>query len=220
MNWLAEVDNYCERLGPGLWAEPLNAVTNFAFMLAALLLVRRARGDGMAMALVVVLFAIGVGSLLFHTFAQRWAGLADVLPILVFILVYIYAATTRFLGQRWWVGLAVAVLFLPVSGVVGRGIMLLFGPLNGSVGYIPVALIIAIYAVMLARRSPATARGLAIGSGLLALSLTFRSLDASVCTNVPFGTHFMWHILNAVMLGWMILTLIRHRQLAPIGRGG
>lgn len=25
------IDIYCERLGPGLWAEPLNALTNAAF---------------------------------------------------------------------------------------------------------------------------------------------------------------------------------------------
>jgi hypothetical protein len=25
------IDAYCERLGPGLWAEPLNALTNLAF---------------------------------------------------------------------------------------------------------------------------------------------------------------------------------------------
>ncbi len=33
------IDLYCERLGPGLWAEPLNAVTNLAFILAGILLI-------------------------------------------------------------------------------------------------------------------------------------------------------------------------------------
>jgi hypothetical protein len=31
------IDAYCERLGPGLWAEPLNALTNLAFIVAALI---------------------------------------------------------------------------------------------------------------------------------------------------------------------------------------
>jgi len=220
MNWLVEVDNYCERLMPGLWAEPLNAVTNFAFMLAALLMLRRARGDALAMALVVILFLIGIGSLLFHTFAQRWAGLADVLPIMIFILVYIYAATAHYLNQRWWVALGATVLFLPLSGLVSRAIVAVFGPLNGSASYIPVVLMIALYAVFLIKRSPQTARGLGIGAGILALSLTFRTLDAPLCYAVPFGTHFLWHLLNATMLGWMIHILIAHRQLAPLGRGG
>jgi hypothetical protein len=25
------------------------------------------------------------------------------------------------------------------------------------------------------------------------------------------GTHFLWHLLNAVMLGWMINVYVRHR---------
>ena len=29
------IDNYCERIGDGFWAEPLNAITNLAFILAA-----------------------------------------------------------------------------------------------------------------------------------------------------------------------------------------
>jgi hypothetical protein len=24
------------------------------------------------------------------------------------------------------------------------------------------------------------------------------------------GTHFLWHLLNALMLGWMIMVYVRH----------
>ena len=37
------IDVYCERVGPGLWAEPVNALTNAAFFLAGWLLWRNAR---------------------------------------------------------------------------------------------------------------------------------------------------------------------------------
>ncbi|MEP1931714.1 MAG: hypothetical protein ABJJ37_10590 [Roseibium sp.] len=30
-----QVNNYCERLSPEFWSEPLNAVTNVAFIVAA-----------------------------------------------------------------------------------------------------------------------------------------------------------------------------------------
>jgi hypothetical protein len=36
------------------------------------------------------------------------------------------------------------------------------------------------------------------------VSLTFRAVDGPLCEVLPMGTHFMWHILNGVMLGWMI----------------
>ncbi|MEX0969653.1 MAG: ceramidase domain-containing protein [Paracoccaceae bacterium] len=218
MNWLEHVDNYCERLGPGLLAEPINLFTNFAFLLAAVLVWPRTKQDAMARALAIILFAIGLGSLAFHGFAQRWAALADVLPIMTFILVYIYAATTRFLNQPLWVGVLIAVGFLPASGVLGYGISALFGPLNGSVGYMPVVVIILAYAAILRNSAPATARGLALGAGVLAVSLTFRTLDEPLCEIAPFGVHFLWHILNAIMLGWMILVLVRHPRLAPLAR--
>ena len=79
-----------------------------------------------------------------------------------------------------------------------------------SAGYWPVPLLIAIYAVLLRDRVPQVAQGLALGAAILVLSLTFRSVDAALCLVIPLGTHFMWHILNALMLGWMIEVYRRH----------
>ena len=70
MDWTGAVDEYCERMSPEYWAEPVNAVTNLAFVLAAVIMWRRVVGMPLARALCVVLSAIGVGSYLFHTHAQ------------------------------------------------------------------------------------------------------------------------------------------------------
>src|SRR3546814_1971004 len=90
------IDLYCERVGPGLWAEPLNLVTNLAFILAGVLLVvalRRAepavRRDPAIIGLAVLVLVVGIGSGLFHSFATRWAALAAVIPIALFILFYL-----------------------------------------------------------------------------------------------------------------------------------
>jgi hypothetical protein len=72
---------------------------------------------------------------------------------------------------------------------------------------------------MLSRRAPSTARGLAVGAGILTVSLTFRTLDQPLCAVWPKGTHFLWHILNATMLGWMIETYRRHMLAAPRAQG-
>lgn len=40
MRWNATIDAYCERLGPGFWGEPLNAISNLAFCLTAWLVWR------------------------------------------------------------------------------------------------------------------------------------------------------------------------------------
>ena len=146
MDWMSAIDGYCERTDASYWSEPLNAVSNAGFLLAAALCWRMTGRDPGARLLVVILAAIGVGSFLFHTHARTWAMLADVLPIQAFILVYIYLATVRFFAAPRWAGLAAAAAFVPVGGAVGAAIARLFGPLNGSVGYMPVVLLIAAYA--------------------------------------------------------------------------
>lgn len=209
MDWFRQVNSYCERLDASYWAEPLNALTNLAFLLAAVLVWPRVRGDRPARFLTGILAVIGVGSWLFHTHAQVWALYADVIPIQAFILIYVYFATTRFFAAPWWAGAGAVAAFLLVAPLVARTIAGAVGPLNGSVGYLPVPILIAGYALALARRAPGTARGLAIGAGILVVSLVFRTLDEAICPVMPIGTHFLWHLLNAVMLGWMILTLAR-----------
>lgn len=223
MDWFEQVNNYCERTDFTYWSEPANALTNLAFILAGLYAWSRIGADERGgRALVVVLLCIGVGSYLFHTHATRWALLADVLPIQIFILLYVFLATTRFFALPFWAGLVAVALFLPYAALTGRAVAAIFGPLNGSVGYVPVPILITGYAVLLWRRAPDTARGLLIGAGILALSLVFRTIDDAVCAGFPLGTHFLWHVLNAVMLGWMILVLVRHPRgagLAPRATG-
>lgn len=216
MPWTDRIDGYCERLGPGLMAEPANALTNLAFLAAALWLWPRTRGIERVLA--AILFAIGIGSGLFHTFATRWAGLADTVPILAFILVYVFAANRHYLGWGTPLAAAGAALFVPYAAAAGR----VFAALPGfavSAPYWPVAILIAGYSGLLRRRLPLVARGLGIGTGLLTLSLVARSLDMALCPVWPVGTHFAWHLLNATMLGWMITVLRRHR-LEPEGNRG
>jgi hypothetical protein len=139
---------------------------------------------------------------------------ADVVPIQVFILGYLYLATVRLFALSRWAGLIAVALFVPYAALAGRAIGAAFGPLNGSVGYMPVPILIAAYAAALWPQAPATARGMLAGAGLLALSLVFRTIDRAVCEAFPLGTHFLWHLLNAVMLGWMILVLVRPPRLS------
>jgi hypothetical protein len=216
MDWFRAVNGYCERTDAGYWAEPVNALSNAGFVIAGVVAWRLSAGDRGARLLAAVLVLIGVGSFLFHTHAQLWAALADVVPIQGFILIYLGLATVRFFALPWWAGVLAAALFVPYAAVTARAVGAAFGPLNGSAGYVPVPVLIAAYAALLWRRAPETARGLALGAGLLAVSLVFRTIDRAVCPGFPLGTHFVWHLLNAAMLGWMIAVLVRHRGLTPL----
>lgn len=208
------IDIYCERTGPAYWSEPVNAVTNAAFLLAALLMWHRTRGarTRVQALLILLLAAIGVGSFLFHTHATAWAAAADVLPIGLYVLAYVHAANRDFWGLPTWAAALGTALFVPYAAIT----VPLFDALpffHVSAPYWPVPLLIALYAIALHRRAPATARGLAVGVAILVASLTFRSVDEAVCAAIPLGTHFLWHVLNAVMLGWMIEVHRRHLAL-------
>lgn len=212
MDWTAQSIAYCERTDFTYWSEPVNAITNASFLIAAAIMAHRLRGQRLplAWALVAVLAAIGIGSYLWHTHATRWAGTMDVLPILIFILIYVYAASRDYLNLNRWLALLPVLLFIPYAMLFARGVGLVIPGAGANAIYASVAALILIYAALLARSAPATACGLAIGAGILAVSLTFRALDGPVCEVFPIGTHFMWHILNGVMLGWMIEVYRRH----------
>ncbi|MDK3018147.1 ceramidase domain-containing protein [Pseudodonghicola flavimaris] len=198
------VDSYCERLDPGYWAEPVNALTNLAFLLAAAVMAARLRRQPVPLgrAQAGMLAVVGLGSYLFHTHAQVWAGIADMLPILGFILLYLYAVNRHVWGIGRWGALALTALFLPYAALLAP----VFGRLGmgSSAGYAPVPLLILLYALAIRHRAPAIARGWALGAGVLIVSLGFRMLDQPLCGLWPLGTHPMWHLLNAAMLGWMI----------------
>ena len=213
MDWTRAFDNYCERTDLTYWSEPVNALTNLAFVVAAAIMWRRCEGYGQGRFLAAVLFAIGVGSWLFHTHATVWAVTLDVIPIMVFGLFYIYLANRHFWG--WPVPAAVlgAALFIPFSAAANQ-VFSAMPFFEISAGYWSFPTIIAFYAVLLLSRDAVLARGLFIGAAILCVSLTFRSLDEPVCEAFPIGTHFMWHILNAIMLGWMIEVWRRQREAA------
>jgi hypothetical protein len=217
VRWTETIDAYCERLGPAYWAEPVNAITNAAFLIAAVIMWRRTGGLFTARPLCAILAIIGIGSFLFHTHATAWAAMADSLPIAGFILTYLFATNRDILGWPLWAALLGTLAFFPYSAILTPAFDALpFFTVSSF--YWPVPLLIAAYAAALRHRHPATARGLGIGAAILTLSLIFRSLDDPLCPHIPTGTHFLWHILNAVMLGWMIEVYRRHVLAAPPSR--
>lgn len=208
-DWNAYIDGYCERIAPGFWGEPLNAVTNLAFIIAAAVAWRLVRGRGVPelYALTAILFLIGVGSFLFHTFATGWAGAADVLPILAFVLLYLYSANRHLLGMRRIWALACTCLFFAYAPLATIAVAAVIPPIGGSAGYGAIALLIFGYGIGLWRRRPDVAPGLLIGALVLSVSITFRALDEPLCDVNPYGTHTVWHILNGIMLAWMIVVM-------------
>jgi hypothetical protein len=232
MNWTAPIDAYCERTDPSFWAEPFNAISNASFLIAAALLLVRLGRDGWrdrpAILLALWIGIIGIGSFLFHTFANRWSLYADVIPIQVFIVGYFLLAMRRYLGFGL---VAAGVLTAAFFFLAARlPILLPFG-LKGSGGYVGgLAALVVVGFFVLARtgRDPArpglsgaaarvTGLGLLTAAAVFAVSLTFRTLDMDVCAYIATGTHPVWHLLNGLVL-YMLVEIARRSP--PIRNGG
>lgn len=242
MSWNAQVFRYCERgQDPSFWAEPLNAISNAAFLLAALVALasigrmpREERRAGPVL-LAALVFAIGIGSFLFHTLATRWSALADVGPIGLFMLAYLAYALRVYGGLGWMViavGGAVFVAALQAAGQIQCQPGLLSvtaaarGPcLNGTMGYAPALIaMLGIGAVLWMRRHPA-GRGICAAGALFLASMIFRIVDLEICalTRVSeraMGTHFVWHLLNAATLYLLLRAAIRHGRHRASRDGG
>lgn len=203
MDWSAQFDNYCERTDLTLWSEPLNAVTNAAFIIVALIMAYRTKGSFGAGILSFILFAIGIGSFLFHTKATAWAGLADTAPIGLFIFVYLFLINRSVLSWPLWGAVLGTLAFVPFAAVVVP-VVNQFPFIAISSFYWTVPLLLVIYGIALRHRRLQVARGLLIGAAILSISIIVRSLDEMLCPVWPYGTHFGWHLLNAIMLGYMI----------------
>lgn len=194
------IDLYCERIGPGFWAEPTNVLTNLAFPVAALAswqLARRSDAvSGNVAVLIALIIVIGIGSALFHTFATRWAWFLDLLPILVFQLWFLWVYLRRVASWRSASATAAVVAFL-LAAVLARQFPEL---LNRSLTYAPALLVLGILGTYHLRTGKQEPWVLLAAAGAFVFSLTFRTIDAAVCSSFLVGTHFLWHLLNGVVL--------------------
>jgi len=209
MDWSSPVDQYCERTDPSFWAEPVNALTNAAFIIAALVAYvqwQRAGGrDLPLLALIVMTAAIGVGSFIFHTFATRGAMLFDIAPISIFIYGYLLLALQRFLR----LSLTLSLVLLGIFAVIANVEAAITPPdtLDGSHAYLPAFLALFVVA-FLARGEPA-GRFMIAAAAVLAMSLVLRTIDMRVCAVFPLGTHFLWHTLNGVVLYLLLFAALK-----------
>ncbi|MFN3622440.1 MAG: ceramidase domain-containing protein [Hyphomicrobium sp.] len=236
MDW-TKVYSYCERgADPSFWAEPLNAISNGAFIIAGLVagcqLARSPRKDWALFEwlLVLIVICIGIGSFMFHTYATVWAIPFDTVPISLFMLGYLGYALRRFAGAPWIVVIAALIGFflsvryaqsipcsnelLPMTRGAGKRCF------NGTLGYTPAFIaLVLVGTVLLVERHPA-AKYLFAGAALFLLAMTFRTIDYEVCRWAVrgargVGTHFLWHTFNGLLLYVLLLGAIRHGALQP-----
>lgn len=214
-----QIDLYCERTSPALLAEPVNALSNLAFVAAGVWGVREARRYGagaFAEILAWWVVAIGIGSALFHTFANELTKWADILPIAGFTLAYTLMNLRRFMAMSWQRALPIFVAFYAAAGLITFLVPdWLREATNGSTGYLPPFLALLFFGALV------TASGSRAGwynfaaAGIFVASVTFRAIDLKLCDAFPLGTHFVWHTLNGLMLAILLAATARYGAPRP-----
>ncbi|AXC50017.1 hypothetical protein DRW48_10225 [Paracoccus suum] len=213
------VDIYCERTSAAFWSEPVNAVTNLSFIAAGLWGVATARSRGerspAVWLLIALAFAIGIGSFLFHTVAQVWSSFADTIPIWIFVALACGICAVRIGG--WRPGRVVigalilaalaAVLIASGDGSGGRD----SGPpaLNGSLQYAPAVVALAAFAALAQWRGHPLRWWITGALATFLVSLTARTFDQAVCGAFPLGLHWIWHLMNGVLIGLVLQIVLR-----------
>lgn len=206
-------------------AEPVNTVTNGFIIFAAFLAWREVRRAKVGMPLdlsilLFLLFATGVGSFFWHAFRTRVALAFDALPGLLFLFVFSGMWINRLFG-RWAgifgaLGLLVAALgsiwltvtLFPAMRTLPPAISL--APAYATISLIGFGLVI----VTIGKIGWTSAE---IVAGALVCAITAavcRSIDLAVCSVVPFGTHFLWHILLSTAAYLGIVFLLRQKTRA------
>lgn len=196
------IDLYCERTAPGLLGEPLNTLGNLGFLAAALWLALRLRREGRAQidewVLVVLAALVGVGSLVFHMFATRSTAILDQVFIAIFVLTFFHRWLARIMGLGG--GLASVGVLLLTLAIVGVRLAAPQELLNGSIIYVPV--LVAMFGMAwwaLRQRHPTAPFAIAVVV-VFSIAITCRTVDLAVCDAFPYGTHWLWHLLNATVI--------------------
>ena len=222
MNLNEPLLDYCERLGPGLLAEPLNAFSNGAFLVAALYLWRGGGAEPGPVAaarvwLASLLALVGLGSLAFHTLATRGTSILDVACIGIFNLAYLLLFVRLVARRPWPWALGAALAFIVVDRLAGA--VLPSSAVNGSLLYAPALLVLSGLTAYALRRAPPAGRLMLGAAAAFWLSLVLRSLDRALCPVWPWGTHFAWHLLNAWVL-YRLSAALLHGARRAAGPGG
>jgi len=211
------IDEYCERVAPGLWGEPANALSNGAFLIASAVLLWLLSGQPASRRaplsvwlLPLTLGIIGFCSLAFHTFATRFTASLDTFSIIAFILI----GVILLLHWMWSVSWKWAWLGAPAYMAFAIGLNAAVGFALG--GYLPALVGLAGFALAarftLPKPMARFGNRLLLAATIFAVSLTLRTLDEPLCEDLPTGTHFAWHCLNATVLFLVAHTVIRAWQ--------
>lgn len=205
----------CERHATGLMAEPLNVLSSLAFIIVAVSIYRfYHRHEDLDRkwiwdihALTFLCGIIGINSVIFHAYPTPQTELLDTLSIVFFIIVYFWSVLFRIGRCNLF---QASVCFIAFVG--GTHILVHQFPkaLNDSIGYLSSMIALIVIAVHLYLKARPSSAHFMMASIVGVCSLFCRAIDRDICPDISFGTHFIWHTLNATLLYILLRQIVRN----------
>lgn len=205
----------CERHTLGWMAEPLNVLSSFAFMAVAISIYRyyrreedvRGKWAWDIIALMAITFIIGVNSVIFHAYPTPTTELMDTLAIVFFIMIYFWSVLFRIGRCNFFQATVCFIAFLGFSHILVHQFP---KALNDSIGYLSSMIALIMIAVHLHLKARPSSQHFMLAAIVGVCSLFCRAIDKEVCSMLPVGTHFLWHMLNATLLFILLKQIIRN----------
>jgi hypothetical protein len=215
----------CERIGHGFLAQPANALSSIAYLVAGALLLQRALAGRPRAALAAysaTVIGTGLGSAAYHGPMPSWGRFAHDLSIAAVLAFVAGNDVALARGARLRTGVAIFGVLVGVSAVV-----LAVAP-DVSNALDALLVVVAVGAELAAvRSSPTRAAGLGrawiVGIAALTVGVALNALgrtDAPLCDpDSPVQLHAAWHVITAFVL-WLYGTAVlepreRGRRIIP-----
>lgn len=203
----ASTYQYCENMTGYLMTQPTNVLSNIVFWLAAYWLWHHRSRFILPIYKVILLaigaFFVGYNSAIWHYLGTQWSLLLDISSICFYAVISMYLVfRDRLLWPRL---LSFAAIMLTIASAIWfKDFMPHVFTLNSG-AFIP--LVIGLTGLGIYMKSgDVILAGLSLGTGLL-----FRVIDLASCSYIPFGTHFLWHILAGVAL-WLFTKTLHQKE--------
>lgn len=202
---------YCERgSSMDFFAEPLNAISNIAFILVGFGIYNLLRKNRIQRveykAVLVLVILVGFGSFLWHATGTSYALILDVIPSALSFALITYIFLSKLIGNKL-LALLLVLLLLPLRFFISS-----FATTDNISSLIRNLINATVFLVMIVLAFKKYGRIAFEGLGVLTvyiLAITMRIIDGQVCSTFYVGTHFLWHILNALAVYLAVRFLIK-----------
>jgi len=201
---------YCEKAIYSGYLEPINFFSNLFIIAAALSILAYMKKhkikDIKSKVLVSLVFLTGIGSMSWHLIQTAPTLLLDILPVMIFIFTSIYLIFQKITKNNTKAAAALAIIFAIIPLFVWASSLLLNISTNGPpfLGIIPA---LAFTVGFIYYKDKETFKRTLLPLSFFAAAIFFRQIDLIACNIIPFGTHFMWHLMNSFAAYYLFLAV-------------